>query len=246
MLTELGRANVFRVQTRDDAVGIVAGNYLADHWPDEKIAILHDNTTFGKGVAELTKEHLNGRGLTEAIYRDYIPGQAEYGAEVAELQAADVAVAFVGGYHTEIALMARTARDRGYPVRLIAGLNLATEEFGLIGGPGAEGTLFIDSPDPRLRAEAAPAVERFRASGFEPEGNTLLAYAAVQVWAQAVEAAGALDLGAVTLAMHSRQFDTVLGPIGFDVKGDVTLQSPVVHVWHADGSRMLEQGASKE
>jgi branched-chain amino acid transport system substrate-binding protein len=246
MLTELGRANVFRVQTRDDAVGIVAGNYLADHWPDEKIAILHDNTTFGKGVAELTKERLNGRGLTEAIYRDYIPGQPEYGAEIADLQAAGVAVAFVGGYHTEIALMARTARDRGYPVRLIAGLNLATEEFGLIGGPGAEGTLFIDNPDPRLRAEAAPVVERFRASGFEPEGNTLLAYAAVQVWAQAVEAAGALDLGAVLAAMHSRQFDTVLGPIGFDEKGDVTLQSPVVYVWHADGSRMLEPGAAKE
>ena len=245
-LTELGRANVFRVQTRDDAVGIVAGNYLADHWPDEKIAILHDNTTFGKGVAELTKEQLNGRGLTEAIYRDYTPGKAEYGAEIAELQAADVAVAFVGGYHTEIALMARTARDRGYPVRLIAGLNLATEEFGLIGGPGAEGTLFIDNPDPRLRAEAAPVVERFRASGFEPEGNTLLAYAAVQVWAQAVEAAGALDLDAVTLAMHSRQFDTVLGPIGFDEKGDVTLQSPVVYVWHADGSYMIEQGGAKE
>ena len=49
MLTELGRANVFRVQTRDDAVGIVAGNYLADHWADKKIAILHDDTTFGKG-----------------------------------------------------------------------------------------------------------------------------------------------------------------------------------------------------
>ena len=58
MLTELGRANVFRVQTRDDAVGIVAGNYLADHWSDKKIAILHDDTTFGKGLAELTKEQL--------------------------------------------------------------------------------------------------------------------------------------------------------------------------------------------
>ena len=75
MLTELGRANVFRVQTRDDAVGIVAGNYLADHWPDKKIAILHDNTTFGKGVAEETKKQLNRRGLTEAIYQAYVPGQ---------------------------------------------------------------------------------------------------------------------------------------------------------------------------
>ena len=64
MLTELGRANVFRVVNRDDAIGIVVGNYLADHWSDKKIAILHDDTVFGKGIAEETKKQLNRRGLT--------------------------------------------------------------------------------------------------------------------------------------------------------------------------------------
>ena len=165
LLTELGRPNVFRVETRDDAVGVVAGNYLADHWSGQKIAILHDDTVFGKGVAELTKKQLNGRGLTEGIYQAYLPGGTNYVPEVTALQAANVAVAFVGGYHTEIALMARAARDRGYLLQLIAGINLATEDFGLIAGLGAEGTLFIDDPDPRGRAEAAPVVERFRASG---------------------------------------------------------------------------------
>jgi branched-chain amino acid transport system substrate-binding protein len=155
-LTDLGRANVFRVQTRDDAVGIVAGDYLADHWADKKIAILHDNTTFGEGVAELTKQQLNRRGLTEIIYQDYVPGQNNYGAEIDGLRAADIAVAFIGGYHTEIALMARAAGDRGYPIQLVAGLSLATEDFGLIAGPSAEGILFIDNPDgtPKCRSGA--------------------------------------------------------------------------------------------
>jgi branched-chain amino acid transport system substrate-binding protein len=246
MLTELGRANVFRVQTRDDVVGIVAGDYLADHWTDKKIAILHDDTTFGKGVAELTKEQLNRRGLTEAIYQAYVPGQNNYGAEIDVLQAADIAVAFIGGYHTEIALMARAAGDRGYSVRLVAGLSLATEDFGLIAGPAAEGTLFIDNPDARRNAEAAPVVERFRASGFEPEATTLNAYAAVQVWAQAAENAGSLELPALIASLREHQFDTVLSAIGFDEKGDVTLQSPVLYVWHADGADMLEQGVAKE
>jgi branched-chain amino acid transport system substrate-binding protein len=237
LLTELGRANVFRVQTRDDAVGIVAGNYLADHWPDEKIAILHDNTTFGKGVAELTKERLNGRGLTEAIYREYIPGQAEYGAEIADLEAAGVAVAFVGGYHTEIALMARAARDRGYSVQLIAGMSLATEEFGLLAGPAAEGTLFLDLADPRGRVEAAPVVERFRASGFEPEGFTLYAYGIVQVWAQAAEKAGSLKPQAMIASLRQHQFDTVVGPIDFNEKGDLAVQTVVWYVWR-DGTYM--------
>jgi branched-chain amino acid transport system substrate-binding protein len=218
----------------------------ADHWPDKKIAIIHDNTTFGKGVAELGKKQLNRRGLIEALYQAYVPGQNNYGAEISDLQAADIAVVFIGGYHTEIGLMARAAHDRGYPLQLIAGLTLATEEFGLIAGPAAEGTLFIDNPDPRRNAEAVPVVEQFRASGFEPESTSLNAYGAVQVWSQAAEKAGSLELQAMISSLRQHQFDTVLGPIGFDEKGDVTLQRPVLYVWHADGSQMLDQGAANQ
>jgi branched-chain amino acid transport system substrate-binding protein len=97
MLTELGRANVFRLENGDDAVGNLCGNYLADHWPDRKIAVLHDNTTFGKGIAELTREQLHRRGLTETIYQAYVPGKHDYGLEIEELQTADIAVAFIHG-----------------------------------------------------------------------------------------------------------------------------------------------------
>ena len=231
MLTELGRANVFRLAHRDDANGALIGNYLADHWPDQKIAILHDGTTYGKAAAEEVKKNLNRRGLTEAIYQAYVPGKADYGAEISELQAADVAVAFIGGYHPEIGLMARLARDRGYQVQLVTGSSLASEEFGLIAGPAAEGTLFTSLADPRRNAEAAPVVERFRASGFEPEGDTLYAYGAVQAWAQAAEQAGSLELPAMIAALREHQFDTVLGAIDFDDKGDLTVQSPVWYVW---------------
>ena len=137
---------------------------------------------------------------------------------------------FIGGYHTEIALMARAARDRGYPVQLVSGVGLTTEDFGLIAGPAAEGALFLDVADPRRRAEAAPVVERFRASGFEPEGYTLYAYGAVQVWAQAAEKAGSLELEAMIASLREHQFDTVLGPIAFDKKGDLAVQNPVLYV----------------
>ena len=239
-LTELGRANVFRVTFRDDAAGLVASNYLADRWPDKKIAILHDGTTYGSGIAEETKKQLNLRGLTEVIYQAYVPGKADYGAEIAELQAAGIAVLYIGGYHTEMALMARLARDRGYRVQLVTASTLASEEFGLIAGPAAEGALFLDVADPRRRAEAAPIVARFRAAGFEPEGYTLYAYGAVQVWAQAAKEAGSLELQAMIASLRQHQFDTVLGPIAFDEKGDPTVQNPVWYVWRGDQYMPLE------
>jgi branched-chain amino acid transport system substrate-binding protein len=171
--------------------------------------------------------------VTEAIYEAYVPGENDYAPEIAKLQGANIAVAFIGGYHTEIGLMARAARDRGYQVQLVTGSSLASEEFGLIAGPAAEGTLFTFLADPRRNAEAAPVVERFRASGFEPEGYTLYAYGAVQVWAQAADKAGSLELSAMIASLRENQFDTVLGQIDFDEKGDVTTQTPIWHVWRS-------------
>jgi branched-chain amino acid transport system substrate-binding protein len=231
MLTEQGYTNVFRVIGRDDAQGIVAGNYLADHWADKKIAILHDNTTYGKGLADETKKQLNKRGVTEAIYESYAPEKNDYSAEIAALKAADVAVLYLGGRHHAAALIARAARDRGYSLQLVSGDTMSTEEFGLIAGPAAEGTLFTFSADPRQNTEAVPVVARFRAQNFEPAGYTLLSYAAVQVWAQAVEKAGSLELRKVIAALHIHQFDTVLGRIGFDHKGDLTAQTWIWYVW---------------
>ena len=131
----------------------MAGNYLADHWADKKIAIFHDNTTWGKGIAEATRKQLNNRGVTEAIYEAYVPGKHDYGEEIAELQAADIAVVYIGGYLTEVALMARAARARSYPVQLVVGPSLATEEFGLIAGRAAEASLFTFLADPRRNPE---------------------------------------------------------------------------------------------
>ena len=74
--------------------------------------------------------------------------------------------------------------------------------------------------------------------GYEPEGYTLHAYAAVQVWAQAVEKAGTLDLATVIEALRDGRFDTVLGALDFDEKGDVTTPSFVWYVWH-DGRYIL-------
>jgi branched-chain amino acid transport system substrate-binding protein len=231
LLTEQGRSNVFRVIGRDDAQGVVAGNYLADHWSDKKIAILHDGTMYGKGLADQTRKQLNKRGVKEALYQAYAPAKNDYSAEIAALKVAGVAVAYVGGYHAEVALMVRGARDRGNKVQLISGDALATEEFALIAGPAAEGTLFTFSADPRQNPQAAPAVERFRAENFEPAGYTLLSYGAVQAWAQAVKEAGSLDLREVITSLRTHQFDTVLGRIDFDDKGDLTVQSWVWYIW---------------
>jgi branched-chain amino acid transport system substrate-binding protein len=236
-LTDEGGANVFRVYGRDDRQGVMVGDYLAEHWADKKIAVLDDGTTWGTGVANSVRRRLRERGLGVAVDETFTRGEAEYSDLVSQMQAAGVDIFFVGGLHAETGLIFREAHDRGYDLQLIAASSMATEDFALIAGPKLAGTPMIAIADMRRSPQAAEVVARFRAQGYEPLGTTLNAYAAVQVWAQAVEAAGSLDLDPVIKIMHGRQFDTVLGKIAFDAKGDVTGFEPWQwYVWQADGT----------
>ena len=247
-LTDEGGPNVFRVCGRDDRQGTQIADQLAERFADEDIALLHDGTVYGKDIAAVVRRRLRERGVEVAIDETYAPGEAEYSGLVAKMQAAGIDVVFVGGYHREAGLIVRQAYDRSYDLQLIGTSGLATEDFPMIAGPGVEGTLMAGMTDVRESPQAADVAARFGAQGHDPVGYTLYAYAAVQVWAQAVAAAGLLEFDAVTRTMHSRRFDTVLGRIGFDEKGDVTGFEPWQwYVWQADGTYVpLERSAAKE
>jgi branched-chain amino acid transport system substrate-binding protein len=247
LLTDEGGRNVFRVCGRDDRQGEMVADYLAEHWAGKAIAIVDDGTTWGVGVADGARRRLQERGVPVAVDQTITPGEEEYSALISKLQATGVEVLFLGGYHREAGLILRQAHDHGYDLQLIANSAMALEDFPMIAGAGLEGTLMAAMTYTGDRPQAADVVAQFHAQGYEPLGYTLYTYAAVQVWAQAVEAAGSLDLDAVTLAMHRRQFDTVLGRIGFDEKGDVTGFEPWQwHVWQADGTYLpLEQSSAK-
>ena len=226
-----GWTNVHRVCGRDDAQGIVAGKFLADKYKGKKVAILHDKTAYGKGLADETKKNMNAAGLTEALYEAYTAGEKDYSALVSKMKAEGVDAFYVGGYHTEAGLMIRQAHESGYKPQMVSGDALVTDEFWKITGPAGEGTLMTFQPDPRENAAAKDLVARIRADNYEPEGYTLYTYAAIQVWAEAVKKAGSTDVDAVAKAIRGNSFETVIGTLAFDEKGDVKNPEYVWYVW---------------
>lgn len=222
---------VFRVCGRDDQQGAVAGQFLATHFADAKIAILHDKTAYGKGLADETQAAMAAAGKEADLYEAYTAGERDYTAIVSRLNADGIDVVYIGGYHTEAGLMARQMREQGMDTVLVSGDALVTDEYWAITGPAGEGTLMTFSPDPRKNPDAEPIVETFRGKGIEPEGYTLYTYAAIQAWKEAVETAGSTDFEPVVEALNAGEFDTVLGPLAFDDKGDVTLPGYVFYVW---------------
>jgi branched-chain amino acid transport system substrate-binding protein len=230
--TDEGTWNTFRVCGRDDQQGKVAGTYLAEHFKGEKIAILNDNSAYGKGLADETTKALNAAGVKEAMATAYTAGEKDYSSLVSRMKQAGVTVIYIGGYYTEAALIIRQAKEQGMKATLVGGDALVTSEFWSIAGEAGTGTLMTFPPDPRLMKTAADVTKTFKAKNIDPEGYVLYTYAAIQVWAAAVKQVGSVEPKKIAAALKaSGDWPSVLGPVSFDKKGDVTAGGYVFFVW---------------
>jgi branched-chain amino acid transport system substrate-binding protein len=230
--TDKGSWNTFRVCGRDDQQGAVAGKFLAEHFKGEKIAILNDNSAYGKGLAEQTEKALVAAGGKSTLSTAYTPGEKDYSALVSRLKEAGVSVIYIGGYQTESGLIIRQAKEQGMKATLVGGDALQSREFWQITGDAGNGTMMTFPPDPRNRPTAKAVVAEFAAKKIDPEGYVLYSYAAVQVWADGVKKAKSVDPKKVAEALRaSGPFETVVGPISFDKKGDITESGYVLYVW---------------
>jgi branched-chain amino acid transport system substrate-binding protein len=221
-VTERGLRTVFRVCGRDDEQGRIAGDLLVEQWGDRRIGIVHDGQAYGEGIAQETRRRLHERGVEEAMFDAVTPGTVDFSDLVTRMRDAAIDVLFYGGYQHEAGLIVRQASERIEGIEFVMPDGVAGEDFWLVAGEAAEGILMSALAEARSRPSAAAVVEKFRKGGYEPLVSTLYAYAAVQAWAQAAEKAGTTDPEAVIPVLRSAQFDTVLGTLGFDDKGDVT------------------------
>ncbi len=236
-VTERKMWNIFRVCGRDDQQGQVAGEYIVKHFKGKKIAIVHDKTTYGKGLADETRKTMAKAGMKDVLYEGVNTGEKDYSALVSKIKQSGADLIYWGGLYTEGGLIVRQMRDQGVKAPLMGGDGITSDEFASVGGPGVEGTLMTYGADPRNLPDAKKVVEEFRAKKFEPEAYTLYSYAGVQIIKQAAEAAKSLDPKKVAEKMHSgMQFKTVLGDIAYDKKGDITKLDYVMYIWKKDPS----------
>lgn len=222
---------IFRVCGRDDQQGGVAGAYIAKAYKDKNVAILHDKTAYGLGLAEETKKSMNAGGKKEALFEAITAGEKDYSAVVSKLKQANVDIIFLGGYHTEAGLIVRQMRAQGMKTVLMGGDALVTKEYWDITGADGEGTLMTFSPDPRKLPAAAELVKKFRDKKVEPEGYVLYTYAAIQAWKAAAEKAKSTETPKVIAALGSTEFNTVIGKFTFDKKGDPNLPPYAIYLW---------------
>jgi branched-chain amino acid transport system substrate-binding protein len=201
--TDAGSPYTFRTCGRDDEQAKVAAAYIAAHEKGRKIAVLDDNSTYGKGIA------------------------------ISRLNADGIELVYVGGYYADYGLLMREGAAQGFHPVWISESATATNATWQIAGPAAEGSLFTFPPPPAQNPAAATAVAELKAKGEDPGSYLLYSSAAVQVWAEAANKAHSIKPLSVARELKTEgPWPTVLGPISFDKKGDPVKINYQVYQWH--------------
>lgn len=237
--TDEGGWNVIRLVPRDDAQAKAAAALVLEKFAGKKIGIVSDQQPAFARLAATFKAALAAKGVTPVLDQSFKAGTKDFTALANQLRVAGVDVVYLPASYVEGGLMAAALRELGSTAQIISGDSLLTDDYANQAKDAAEGTLMTFTYDARKFPTARALVDRFRQAEQNAEGFTLYAYAAVQAWIAAAEATGTTDSTRIAEWLRGgNRFDTVVGPVSFDAKGDLTQPATAWFKWI--GGRYVE------
>ena len=242
-LTEKGLKLFFRTSPRDDAQGVAAAAAIVQGG-FKTIALLHDNSSYAKGLAQESRDALKSKEAQVVFFDALTPNERDYTAILTKLKAAKPDLVFFTGYYPETGMLLRQKAEMGWTVPMMGGDAANHQDLVKIAGnAAAKGYFFISPPLPQDldTPEAAAFLTDYKA-----------AYKAVPVSVWAVLAGDAFK--AITAALEAgktksadmaawlhqlKDLPALSGHVGFDAKGDRVGDFYRTYVVDGDGKFML-------
>jgi ABC-type branched-subunit amino acid transport system substrate-binding protein len=220
-LTERGLRTVFRVVGRDDQQASFAARFLAGPGGVKKLALLHDNSVYAKGLAELIRSANDELKLgMQVVFFDAItPGKDDYRSTLTEIGASGADTLYFTGYPGEAGVVVRQAKELGLPIRLTGGDG--STQLVKAAGAAAEGFVATTAPLPGFLPSGEAFTQNFNQRyGRAPGPYSMYEYDAVRVLANAIFWAGSTDPKDIVDALRTTHHQGLTGEIFFDEKGD--------------------------
>jgi branched-chain amino acid transport system substrate-binding protein len=238
-LTERGLWNVFRTIGRDDQQGVVAADFIVKKLKKTKVAVLHDKTTYGQGLADETVKALEKAKIKAVYYAGITQGERDYRPILTAVKQKNPEVLFYGGIYPEAILLTKQMRELGMKTVFVSGDGVWQKEYIDIAGKDAEGAYVTFTPDQANIKEAQGFIKKHKEKFGEDVGAyTVYSYVAANILLDAIAATKSTDGPKLADHIRKTRWSTALGPIQFDRKGDV-LVSPFV-VWEVKNGKFAE------
>jgi branched-chain amino acid transport system substrate-binding protein len=237
-LTEKGFKGVFRVCGRDDQQGKVAADFVNSQLKLKKIAVIHDKTTYGQGLADEFKKAL-GDKVDVVFYGGIVQGDKDFKGVLTTIREKKPELLFFGGIYPEMGLLVRQARELGIKAPFMSGDGSIDPKFvEIAGAAAAEGTYLTFSPDPKNIESAKDFISKYNTVFGEIGPYSIYAYDAANIMFTAIREANTLDGVKIIEKLHAMEFSGAMGKIKYDEKGDVTV-APYV-VWITKDGKFVE------
>jgi branched-chain amino acid transport system substrate-binding protein len=229
-LTAQGFTNFFRVNASDDVQAEVAAGFLINDLQARRIAVVHNDTSYGQGLANSLIRQLESRGASIAVKLPVGEGQSVYTQEIARLQDATPDAIYYAGYEIEAPYLRAALVEAGLTMPMLAsdGAFLAAT---IDESNGAAEGMYVSAfaPSPRNVADAQ-WFEAYQAVEYRnPDTYSVNGYVAMQTLAAAVQRADSFDRDAVSNTLRSDPVDSLLGQLRFEQNGD--LASPQIWIY---------------
>ena len=230
-LTQRDFKYFFRTCGRDDSQGRFFADTVPAKFNAKRIAIMHDNTAFGKGLAEDTKKALDAMvqaGKVEIVYFDAItPGEKDFRVSLTQLRETKPDAWYFTGYYAEAALLVTQAREIGITCPFIGGNAAINDEFVKIAGLDlAKGCYMTNEPLPSdlPYPQAKEFLKAYKDKYGEIPSSPWPIYAAdaVNIIAYAVDKTKSTNSDVLADYLRDKVDGVpgITGPIGFTAQGD--------------------------
>lgn len=232
-----GFKRVFRVCGTDDQQGKVAADFVMQKVKPRKVAVLHDKTAYGQGLADYFKKSL-AQNIEVVYYDGIVQRDPDYKAVLTAMKERKPEIYFFGGVYPEAGRLVRQARETGLNAPMITGDGVYDPTFVQIAGSAAEGTYVTFGKDPAGLATAKQFLEKYRVKYGEPGPYSIYSYDATNILLTAIKETGTMDGTKVAEYISRTSFRGAFGDISFDKNGDVA-KAPYV-VWQVKGGKFIE------
>jgi branched-chain amino acid transport system substrate-binding protein len=222
-LTQQGFDDIFRTIGRDDEQGVFAAGVMVRKLHVTRVAIIHDNTVYAKGLAEQTRLALQKYGGVKVVFFDaVVSGSHDFSPILTRLRSIKPQVTYFTGYYADGGLLLKQFEQLGVPGKFMAGDSNNDPTFIKLAGAYAERALITGAPIPQLVPSAAAFVKHYTASYHRgPGAYSAYTYDATNVVLHAITLAKSVAPAAIVHALHmTKGYPGVTGPITFNRVGD--------------------------
>ena len=216
-LTDGGLSNVIRVTTRYDAQGAFAAARILAKRPNAILAVVDDGTPQMKEItASFAATYAKGAAITANI----TPDQKDFTDLVTKIKTAGVDTIYLATAATDAGHLAAQVQAAGLQLKRYGPDTLLADQFWEASGQAGESTLVSFPSDPIISQPAKALAADMKVLGEVSDGPALPAYAAVQLYLAAASNGPHAGLGIAATLKSGAAFDTILGPLSFNTKGD--------------------------